>query len=93
LKRTTNQKLIEKYGNPEIEHLWPYNKEGQESISVEGTKPDGFCEEAWTAFGKYAFALAHRAEGFFGLLRLRLGTLPLTAVTTACVQSFSSLNR
>lgn len=65
LQRTSNENLIEKYGNPKIEHLCPYNKEGQEYISIEGAKPEGFCEEAWTAFGKYAFALAHGVEGFW----------------------------
>jgi uncharacterized repeat protein (TIGR04076 family) len=65
LQRTTNQRLIEKYGDSKIEHLCPYNEEGQEFISVEGAKPDGFCEEVWTAFGKYAFALAHGVERFW----------------------------
>ncbi len=64
LERTINEKLIEEYGNPKLS-LCPYNKVGQEYISVEGAKPDGFCEEAWTAFGKYAFALVHGSDGFW----------------------------
>jgi uncharacterized repeat protein (TIGR04076 family) len=65
LERTSVDRLIKEYGNRKLEHFCPFNKEGQEYISVEGRKPDGFCEEAWTAFGKYVFALAHGADGFW----------------------------
>ena len=41
-------------------------KEGDVFISKNGSRPDNFpCGEAWYSFGKYAFALAHGADGFW----------------------------
>ncbi len=64
IKLTRNEELIEEYGTPSLP-VCPFHKVGQEFISKAGQKPDGLCEEAWTAFGKYVFAFAHGADGFW----------------------------
>ena len=62
IETTLNQKIASEYGVPGLSTC-PFHKAGQEFISIAGNKPDGLCDEAWTAFGKYAFALAHGADG------------------------------
>ena len=64
LKCTYNADLTERYGLPAPQPC-PFHRVGESYLSVEGNKPDGFCEEAWGCLSKYAFALAHGAPGFW----------------------------
>jgi len=63
LETTFNEKLAREYGAPNIGRC-PYHKVGDEFIT-RYRKPDGLCDEAWTAIGKYVFALSMGAEGFW----------------------------
>lgn len=64
LERTYNKELAEKYG---VENLprCPINQEGRVFIYA-GGKPEGLCDEAWTCFEKYVFALSHEVKEFWG---------------------------
>lgn len=64
LERTYNEKLAKEYG---IENLpkCPLHPEGQVFI-YSGGKPAGLCDEAWTCFEKYVFALSHEVKEFWG---------------------------
>ena len=64
LKSRFDEELTKEYGNPELGPC-PYHKPGQVFLSEGGKQPEGLCDEAWTAFGKYAFALAHGADSFW----------------------------
>lgn len=64
LKSTLDEELAKEYGNAALD-VCPYHKPGQTFLSRAGKQPEGLCDEAWTAFGKYAFALAHGADGFW----------------------------
>lgn len=64
MKKTFNKELADQYGCSGIQPCHIYEV-GQEFISEEACKPDGICEDAWTAFGKYVFALATGAELFW----------------------------
>jgi uncharacterized repeat protein (TIGR04076 family) len=64
LKTMINQELIQEYGAENLT-MCPYHKVGDVFLSEGGGKPEGLCEEAWAAFGKYAFALASGGEGFW----------------------------
>lgn len=65
VKRIVNDDLIEMYGAPGF-GICDRFQEGDVYISKGGNRPDNFpCEEAWYAFDKYAFALAHGADGFW----------------------------
>lgn len=64
LKSTFDEELAKAYANPAL-GVCPFHKPGQEFLSKAGTQPEGLCDEAWTAFGKYAFALAHGSDGFW----------------------------
>jgi len=63
MKRAIHSDLIEKYENP-IEHTCDM-KMGQEFISVDGKKPEGFCDSAWENLSSYVKVLAHGGENFF----------------------------
>ena len=54
----------EKYG---VEGLGPCpcNKPGQVYISHGGLKPEGLCDDAWLAFERFVFAMAHGTDEFF----------------------------
>ena len=45
VRRTEYRDLMEKYENP-IEHTCDI-REGDSFLSVDGEKPDGFCDSAW----------------------------------------------
>ena len=64
LECTVNRKLAPLYGQPDIQAC-PFLKEGDSFVSVEGAKPEGFCESAWQAIYPYVFALGHGAPGFW----------------------------
>ena len=55
--------LMEKYENP-IEHTCDM-KLGQSFISIDGNKPDGFCDSAWDSVSPFAIALANGEEDFY----------------------------
>ena len=54
--------LMEQYENP-IEHACDM-VEGQEFISIDGKKPDGFCDSAWDSVSPFVISLA-KGEGNF----------------------------
>jgi len=54
--------LMAKYENP-IEHTCDV-EEGMVWVSVNGEKPEGFCDSAWDSIKEFAAALA-RGEGNF----------------------------
>ena len=43
----------------------PCNKPGQVYISRGGLKPDDLCDDAWLAFERFVFAMAHGTDEFF----------------------------
>lgn len=64
LKSMFDKELAKEYANPELGPC-PFHKPGQAFLSEAGRQPEGLCDEAWTAFGKYVSALAHGADGFW----------------------------
>ncbi|MBQ7718627.1 MAG: TIGR04076 family protein [Clostridia bacterium] len=64
MRMACHKDLIEKYENP-IEHACEMTL-GQEFISKEAKKPDGFCDSAWDSVSPFVFALSHDAEDFYG---------------------------
>jgi uncharacterized repeat protein (TIGR04076 family) len=65
LERTSRPELIKEYASPDMTHKCTAVKDGQVWISKGGNKPEGFCEEAWSAFTRYVFALSQGGEGFW----------------------------
>jgi uncharacterized repeat protein (TIGR04076 family) len=59
-----NHDLIEQYGAKDL-GVCEKHKVGDTFISKRAHMPEGLCSEAWTAFNKYVFALAHGADGFW----------------------------
>lgn len=55
--------LIEQYENP-IEHACLL-KEGDEFISINGEKPEGFCDSAWETIEKFVRDLAKGKGNFY----------------------------
>lgn len=55
--------LMEKYENP-IEHTCDMIL-GQSFISIDGKKPEGFCDSAWDSVSPFAVALANGEEDFY----------------------------
>jgi len=64
LRRTINEDFAKKYTKEKVE-LCPRNIEGQEYISIDGAKPENFCDFAWIDINKYIFALFF--NGNFGM--------------------------
>ena len=63
LKKVEHTDLIEKY---EIKNDHYCNMElGRAFISIDGLKPEGFCESAWMNLYPYVFALANGAKDFY----------------------------
>ena len=63
MKRAVHEDLIEKYENP-IEHACDM-KLGDVFVSVNGGRPEGFCESAWDTLSPFVLALSHGAENFY----------------------------
>lgn len=61
--RTEHPELIEKYENP-IEHACE-TEIGTVFYSVDGKKPDGLCNEAWSCMEKFVTVLAEGGGNFF----------------------------
>lgn len=55
--------LIEKYENP-IEHACDM-QEGQTFVSINATKPDGFCDSAWETLAPFVATLANGGGNFY----------------------------
>ncbi len=55
--------LIEKYENP-IEHTCDLNM-GDTFISVDGKKPEGFCDSAWESMEKFVSELSNGGGNFY----------------------------
>ena len=64
LETTLNEKLARQYGKPGLGPC-PTHQVGQVFFTSTGMKPDGLCDEAWTAIKHYAFALSAGGEGFW----------------------------
>ena len=56
LRRTINEDFAREYSKHKVD-LCPNNSEGQVYISVDGAKPEGFCDYAWIDIYKYVFTL------------------------------------
>lgn len=63
VRRTEYRDLMEKYENP-IEHACDI-REGDSFLSVDGEKPDGFCDSAWESVEKFVRALAEGGGNFY----------------------------
>lgn len=63
LERTYNKALALEYG-VEGMPICPVHREG-ETFLYNGKKPHGICDEAWTCFDKYCFALSHEVKCFW----------------------------
>ena len=55
--------LIKEYENP-IEHACDM-KLNQEFISIDGKRPEGFCDSAWDSVSPFVVALANGEEDFY----------------------------
>ncbi|MBE6694769.1 MAG: TIGR04076 family protein [Ruminococcaceae bacterium] len=63
IRKARYDDLIEKYENP-IEHACDMEI-GEVYISVDGQKPDGFCDSAWTSIEPFAKELARGGGNFY----------------------------
>ena len=63
MKMACYKDLMDHYENP-IEHTCDM-KLGQSFISIDGNKPDGFCDSAWDSVSPFAIALANGEEDFY----------------------------
>ena len=61
LKRTINEDFAKQYSKDKTEPC-PNNSEGQVYFSINGAKPDGFCEFAWRDIYKYVFTLLFKGD-------------------------------
>ena len=62
-KMACHEDLIKEYENP-IEHACDM-KWNQVFISIDGKRPEGFCDSAWESVGPFAVALANGEEDFY----------------------------
>ncbi len=63
LRRTCYPDLMEKYENP-IEHACEV-EEGMTWVSVNGQKPEGFCNSAWGSMEGFVKTLAAGGGNFY----------------------------
>ena len=63
VKMSRYDDLIEKYENP-IEHACSVTM-GQTFVSVNGEKPDGFCDSAWESMEYFVKELANGGGNFY----------------------------
>ena len=61
LRRTINEDFARKYSKHKLE-LCPKNSEEQEYISIDGAKPENFCDYAWIDIYKYVFSLTFKGN-------------------------------
>jgi len=89
LKRIINEDYAKEYTKGKIE-LCPKNIEGQEYISIDGAKPEGFCNFAWIDIYKYVFALLFK--GNFDMWMRDSGTV-ITCCTDGIRPVFYKIER
>lgn len=63
MRRTCYPDLMEQYENP-IQHACDV-QEGQSWVSVDGQKPEGFCDSAWDSVRSFVQALACGGGNFY----------------------------
>ena len=63
IRKTEYKDLMEKYENP-IEHTCDVSL-GQTWISLEGEKPEGFCQSAWESMAYFVKELALGGGNFY----------------------------
>lgn len=63
IRQTVYNDLIAQYENP-IEHACDI-QQGQQWISINGTRPDGLCPSAWDSMKPFVESLAHGKGNFF----------------------------
>lgn len=63
VRKVCYEDLMAIYENP-IEHACDI-KEGQVFISVNGEKPEGFCDSAWQSMREFVMVLAHGGGNFY----------------------------
>ncbi len=63
LKQAIHEDLIKEYENPII-HACMINV-GDEFISIDGKRPDGFCESAWETISPFVKRLNNGEENFY----------------------------
>jgi len=61
LRRTINEDFANEYTKAKSE-LCPKTSEDQVFFSIDGAKPDDFCEFAWIDIYKYIFALTFKGN-------------------------------
>ena len=64
MRKANYEDLMEKYENP-IEHTCDI-EEGQVFVSVDGKKPDGFCDSAWESMKQFVEELSMGRGDFYG---------------------------
>jgi len=89
LRRTINEDFAKKYSKHKIE-LCPKNTEGQVYISIDGAKPENFCDFAWIDIYKYVFALLFK--GNFDMWMRDLSTV-ITCCTDGIRPVFYKIER
>ena len=63
IRKTCYPDLMAKYENP-IEHTCDV-EEGMAWVSVDGQKPEGFCESAWDSVAPFVKTLAQGGGNFY----------------------------
>ena len=61
LRRTINEDFAKKYTKKKTE-LCPKNSEGQVYFSINGVKPENFCDFAWFSIYKYVYTLLFKGN-------------------------------
>ena len=63
IRQTVYHDLMAKYENP-IEHACDV-REGMSWVSVDGEKPEGFCDSAWESMEQFVRELARGGGNFY----------------------------
>ena len=63
IRKASHPDLMAKYENP-IEHACDV-EEGMVWVSVNGEKPDGFCQSAWDSMAEFVVELANGGGNFY----------------------------
>ena len=63
IRQTVYHDLMAKYENP-IEHACDV-REGMSWVSVDGEKPEGFCDSAWESMEQFVRELAKGGGNFY----------------------------
>ena len=63
IRKTCYPDLMARYENP-ISHACDV-QEGQSWISIDGKRPEGFCDSAWESMSSFVMTLAHGGGNFY----------------------------